>query len=353
MWNDLQDGRSFFSLCWVPVMAAVESLHARLRSAHANQPQPVLPGPGAAVYQARWGDFPEAPLCQHAAANGNNINSPRLLRCVFSNSLRERCGRIERSAICRVEWIQKWLVCVCVCSVHPKKGIEARPSLNRKTVPRLMAFCFLWDHVRRSSNSHPLPANRPAAKYYTIWKEAAAAHRWGTLVDSVADFLNYVWNSQKKKQKINNFLKRQHNDTANQQIERSRLFLIWLQSSFFFKQMNICSLHGFDSVLLFRIGAIWRICCVADGGIVRQIQGKRSTERCEVILWKFSFPCGARGSGLTHDRSQKKEKQKHKNLFRLSLKPVLLPWQQLPSDLSKAKNWTLSPFIRERFELCR
>lgn len=38
-------------------------------------------------------------------------------------------------------------------------------------------------------------------------------------------------------------------------------------------------------------------CC---DGIVRQIRGKLFTERYEVTLWKFSFPCGARVSGLTH-----------------------------------------------------
>lgn len=41
------------------------------------------------------------------------------------------------------------------------------------------------------------------------------------------------------------------------------------------------------------------MCCVAGGGIVGQIQGKRFADSYKVILWKFSFPCGPRGSGLT------------------------------------------------------
>lgn len=111
-------------------------------------------------------------------------------------------------------------------------------------------------------------------------------------------------------------------------------------------------------------GEIWRICCCADGGRVRQIQGKRFTERYEVILWKFSFLC-TRVSGLTHgllvvenwhasfisfqkdtsksclhlrskvSQSQKKREAKNKKLFRLKE-------AQQPSLSAFIKTWFAS-----------
>lgn len=140
-------------------------------------PQPVRLRARRCIAVTKQGgvDFPEVPLCQHAAANRNNINCLRRLWCVFSN-LPENAVDVLSVLLSAMSSQFRSDLCVYVCVCGVCVCCQSKESYRRKNQSELIhtilkwkisslidlidGFLILWDHARRGWDTHPLPANR-------------------------------------------------------------------------------------------------------------------------------------------------------------------------------------------------
>lgn len=129
-WNSTEGNMQMSKCNSVLVMAAVEALHTRPSLAHVNHCSDLCTSGAAAWLQSKADWTSPGPLCANMHwANRNNIISLRLLWCVFSDPPVERCGHIERSAICSVEWIQE---CVCLFCQSKEKSVRKLEEKNQR-----------------------------------------------------------------------------------------------------------------------------------------------------------------------------------------------------------------------------
>lgn len=318
-WNSTESNMQMGKCNSEHVRAAVEALHTRPSLAHVNHCS--LCTSGAAAWLRSKADWTSpGSLCVNMHwANRNNIISLRLLWCVFSDPPLERWRHIERSAICSVEWIQK---CVCVCSVNPKRRAlesykeksktgDLHPSLSLKS--RLGPFLswwvswFLWDHVKRGWNSLPPPANRG------LWNENRQlniteceirqqhSHRWGNLVDSLADLLHSRWNWQWYLQIIKETVYKYYIQRPDNDRQTGRSFLaffdcfiglIWFSLSCSDVSLNgqiLIATETQESYAVKKICSRWRAGGSADSLMEKQSGGSRGSDvTCAVSFTRSS-----------------------------------------------------------------